>query len=84
MSVWLLAKFIVWFVAILGKNPRCSKWLAHCVIDLLVYAVYGGDTLTELENLNASLTRTYIYDRNHQLYERIYTIGITNCTMLHS
>ena len=22
VSVWLLAKFTVWFVAILGKNPR--------------------------------------------------------------
>ena len=32
MSVWLFAKFIVWFVAILGKNPRSSKWLAHCAI----------------------------------------------------
>ena len=30
MSVWLFAKFTVWFVAILGKNPRWSKWLAHC------------------------------------------------------
>ena len=30
MSVWLFAKFTVWFVAILDKNPRWSKWLAHC------------------------------------------------------